>query len=56
MFYESLINVFRRLGDKEIVVMVGDLNSHVENNPEDFEDQHGDYDYGASKKKKVKHS
>ena len=31
-FYDCLINVVRKLGEKETVVMAGDFNSHVGRN------------------------
>lgn len=44
------MNVLRKLGKKEIVVIAGDFNCHVGGNPEDYEDQHGDYSYGVRNK------
>lgn len=36
-FYDSLINVSRKLGEKEIVVIAGDFNDHVRSNAEDWQ-------------------
>ena len=46
-FYDSLISVSRKLGEKEIVVIAGDVNGHVKNKTEHFEDQNGGYCYGV---------
>ena len=46
-FYDSLISVARKLKEKEIVVIAGDVNVHVKNKTEDFEDQNGGYGYGV---------
>ena len=40
-FYDSLINVVRKLREKEIVVIPGDFNGHVGSNPEKYEGQLG---------------
>ena len=48
-FYDSLINVVRKLG-KEIVVIAVDFTGHIESNPEDYEEQHGGYGYGVRNK------
>lgn len=40
-FCDSLINVARKLGEKEIVVIVEDVNGHIVSNPEDYEGPHG---------------
>ena len=39
--FDSLISIIRKLGEREIVVIAGDFNGHVESNAEDFENQHG---------------
>ena len=38
--------VVRNLGEKEIAFIARDVNGHVGNNVEDFQDQYGGYDYG----------
>ena len=40
-----------KLQEKDIVVAAGFLNGHVGSNPENYEAQHGDYDYGVRNKK-----
>ena len=35
-FYDSLVNVVRKIGEKEIIVIAGGLNGHVGNNAEEF--------------------
>ena len=35
-FYDSLINVVRKLREKNIIVIAGDLNGHV-----DYKEEHG---------------
>ena len=37
-FYDSLINVVRNVGEKEIVVIAGHFTNHVGINPENYED------------------
>ena len=49
-FYDSLINVVRKLWEKEILVTEGDLNGHVGRNPENCENQHERYAYGFRNK------
>ena len=38
--------VVRNLGEKEIAFIARDVNGHVGNNVEDFQDQYGGYGYG----------
>ena len=40
-----------KLQEKDIVVAAGFFNGHVGSNPENYEAQHGDYDYGVRNKK-----
>ena len=50
-FYDSLINVVRKSGEKEIVVTAEDFNSHHNgSNSENHEVQHEGYDYGIRNK------
>ena len=42
-FYDSFINIFRMLGEKDILVTARDSNGHVGHNAEDFEDLHGSF-------------
>ena len=42
---DSLINIVRNLGEKEIVVITGDFNGQVGSNPENYEGQHGGYGF-----------
>ena len=42
---DNLIDVARKLGKEEIVVIVEDVNGHVGSNPEDYEGPHGCYSY-----------
>ena len=44
-FYDSLINVVRKLGEKEILVIACGFHGHVGSDPENYEDQHGGYGY-----------
>ena len=44
-FYDSLINVVRKLGEKEILVIAYGFHGHVGSDPENYEDQHGGYGY-----------
>lgn len=37
-FYNNLINVVKKLGEKEIVVIAGYFNGHVEGNLECYEE------------------
>ena len=37
-FYDSLINVVRNVGEKEIVVIAGHFTNHVGINPENYEE------------------
>ena len=53
-FYDSLINVVRKLGEKKILVTEGDLNGHFGSNPENWENQHGHYAYGFRNKDREK--
>ena len=41
---------FKKLGEKEIVVTAGDVNSPVGSNPEYYEDQRGGYGYEVKNK------
>ena len=38
-FYDSLINIVRKLGESKIEVITGDLNGHVGSNTENYVDQ-----------------
>ena len=50
-FYDSLINVVRKSGEKEIVVTAEDFNIHHNgSNSENHEVQHEGYDYGIRNK------
>lgn len=40
----------RRLGEKEVAFIAGDLNGHVGSNPEDYENQYRGYGHGAANK------
>ena len=42
-FYDSLINVVRKLGETKIEVIAGDFNGDIGNNLENYEAQHGGY-------------
>ena len=46
----SLINIVRKLREKEIVVIAGDFNYQVVSHPGDYEDQHRGYGYGVRNK------
>ena len=50
-FYDSLINVVRTFGGKEITVILRHLNVYAGSNPEKYEDQHGGYGYGVRHRK-----
>lgn len=39
-FYDSFINIVKKLGEKEITVIAGDYNGRTGSNPEDYQDQH----------------
>ena len=49
-FYNSLINAFRKFGEKQILVILRGVNAHVGRNLEGYEDKYGGYDYGVRNK------
>ena len=51
-FHDSLINVVRKLGEKEILVIACGFHGHVGSDPENYEDQHGGYGYWARNTKR----
>ena len=52
-FYDILINLIRKLGEKETVVKLGDSNGHAGNNREEYQDHHGGYCYEVLNKEDV---
>ena len=49
-FYDSLMNVTSKLGEKEFVVVAGDFNGHVGRSVVGYDGIHGGYGYGVSNK------
>ena len=49
-FYVTSVCVVRKLREKDTVVKAGDFNGHVGSSPENYEEHHGGYDYGARNK------
>ena len=49
-FYDSLINIAGKLGEKEIVVIAGDFNGHVGKSINGYDSLHGGYGYGDRNK------
>ena len=49
-FYDSLTNIVRKFGKKEIVVIIEEFNRHIGSNTENCEDQHGAYGYEVRNK------
>ena len=49
-FFDSLINVVLKLGEKEILFISGEFIGHIENNPENYEGQHEGYGHGITNK------
>ena len=49
-FYDSFVHVLRKLGEKKIIVVLGDFNDHIGHNAADSENQHGGYGYGVRNK------
>ena len=41
----NCLNVFRKLEEKEIVVIIGGFNVHIRSNPENCEDHHGGHGF-----------
>ena len=52
VFYDSLIIVFRKLEENEIVFITGGFNGHVRNNPENYEDHYGGHGCRVRNKEK----
>ena len=50
--YASLINVFKKLKEKEVVVIAGEFHGHVGSNTENYEDQHGGNGYEVRNKER----
>ena len=48
----SLKNVVRKTGEREIVVIAGDVNGHVGSNPENYREQYGGQSYEVRKKER----
>ena len=46
----ALLDVVRKLGEEEIVVLAGNFDGCVGSNAEGYESQHGGYGYGMSNK------
>ena len=51
--YDILINLIRKLGEKETVVKLGDSNGYPESNREEYWDHHGGYCYEVLNKEDV---
>ena len=52
-FYDILMNLIRKVGEKETVVKLGDSNGHDESNREEYQDHHGGYCYEVLNKEDV---
>ena len=51
--YDILINLIRKLGEKETVVKLGDSNGHPESDREEYWDHHRGYCYEVLNKEDV---
>lgn len=51
-FSDSPINIVRKLGEKEALVIAEGFNGHFASNAKDFEDQHEVYEYGVKNKER----
>ena len=49
-FYNSLMDVARKFGEKELVIVAGDFNGHVGSSGLGYEGIHGGYGYGDKNK------
>ena len=50
-FYDRFINVVRKSGEKKIVFIARDFNSHNRSNPENYVVKRGGYGYGIRARK-----
>ena len=46
-FYDSIINVARKLWENKNVIVAEDFNGHAGSNLQDYEDQNGGCSYGV---------
>ena len=49
----GLVNVVRKLGEKEILAIAGDFNGHVKSNAEASVDQPGRYSFGVRNMERI---